>query len=95
MNETFYDANLGRRPEGRAVAMLGYGNQGRAQALNMRDSGVGNVLVGKYPGRELGAGRIRRLLADANKGGRPGGRHLPHAGSRRGTAQPRRSGSLY
>ena len=30
---------------GKTVAVLGYGNQGRAQALNMRDSGV-NVIVG-------------------------------------------------
>jgi ketol-acid reductoisomerase len=30
---------------GKAVAVAGYGNQGRAQALNLRDSGV-NVLVG-------------------------------------------------
>jgi len=29
----------------RTVAVLGYGNQGRSQALNMRDSGV-NVIVG-------------------------------------------------
>src|SRR5436190_16907828 len=40
------DAGLSRRglrPFGRplqAVAILGYGNQGRAQALNLRDSGV-------------------------------------------------------
>ena len=26
--------------EGKTVAILGYGNQGRAQALNLRDSGV-------------------------------------------------------
>jgi ketol-acid reductoisomerase len=31
--------------EGRTVAILGYGNQGRGQALNLRDSGV-NVIVG-------------------------------------------------
>ena len=30
---------------GRTVGVIGYGNQGRAQALNMRDSGV-NVIVG-------------------------------------------------
>lgn len=30
---------------GKTVAILGYGNQGRAQALNLRDSGVG-VIVG-------------------------------------------------
>ncbi len=33
----------------RLVAVLGYGNQGRAQALNLRDSGV-NVIVGLRPG---------------------------------------------
>lgn len=31
--------------EGKTVAILGYGNQGRAQALNLRDSGV-TVIVG-------------------------------------------------
>ena len=30
----------------KTVAILGYGNQGRSQALNMRDSGVKNVIVG-------------------------------------------------
>src|SRR3954466_2895683 len=31
---------------GRKVAVLGYGNQGRAQALNLRDSGVAALVVG-------------------------------------------------
>jgi len=31
--------------EGKTVAILGYGNQGRAQALNLRDSGI-EVIVG-------------------------------------------------
>jgi ketol-acid reductoisomerase len=31
---------------GRKVAILGFGNQGRAQALNLRDSGVGDLVVG-------------------------------------------------
>src|ERR1043166_4715184 len=31
--------------EGRTIAVLGYGNQGRAQALNLRDSGA-QVVVG-------------------------------------------------
>jgi len=30
----------------RTVAIVGYGNQGRAQALNLRDSGVEDVIVG-------------------------------------------------
>jgi len=35
--------------KGKTVAVLGYGSQGRAQALNLRDSGV-KVLVGLRPG---------------------------------------------
>ena len=34
---------------GRTVAIVGYGNQGRAQALNLRDSGVA-VTIGLKPG---------------------------------------------
>ncbi|MFN7172312.1 MAG: ketol-acid reductoisomerase [Fimbriimonadaceae bacterium] len=36
--------------DGWPVAVLGYGNQGRAQALNLRDSGV-PVVIGARPGR--------------------------------------------
>jgi ketol-acid reductoisomerase len=35
--------------KGKTVAVLGYGSQGRAQALNLRDSGV-NVVLGLRPG---------------------------------------------
>jgi ketol-acid reductoisomerase len=35
--------------EGRTVAIIGYGSQGHAHALNLRDSGV-DVVVGLYPG---------------------------------------------
>jgi ketol-acid reductoisomerase len=38
------DANLNAL-EGRRIAVIGYGNQGRAQALNLRDSGL-PVIVG-------------------------------------------------
>jgi ketol-acid reductoisomerase len=31
--------------EGRKIAVIGYGNQGRSQALNLRDSGL-DVMVG-------------------------------------------------
>ena len=44
---------------GRAVAVIGYGNQGRAQALNLRDSGV-RVIVG------LPEGSASRPRADAD-----------------------------
>jgi ketol-acid reductoisomerase len=33
---------------GRRVAIIGYGNQGRAHALNLRDSGI-DVVVGQRP----------------------------------------------
>lgn len=40
------DADVSMAPlAGKTVAVLGFGNQGRAQALNLRDSGV-NVIVG-------------------------------------------------
>lgn len=35
--------------EGKTVAIVGYGSQGHAHSLNLRDSGV-NVVVGLYPG---------------------------------------------
>jgi len=35
--------------EGKTVAIIGYGSQGHAHALNLRDSGV-SVIVGLYPG---------------------------------------------
>ena len=47
MAEIFYDTDADlARLQGRTVAVIGYGVQGRAQALNMRDSGVENVAVG-------------------------------------------------
>jgi len=42
------DADLGRLT-GKTVAIVGYGSQGHAHALNLRDSGC-DVIVGLYPG---------------------------------------------
>src|SRR5260221_11682169 len=62
----------GERLAGRTVAVLGFGNQGSAQALNLRDSGVA-VVVGARPDG-AGAARARahgfevRALADAARG---------------------------
>jgi ketol-acid reductoisomerase len=42
------DANLDLLA-GKTVAIIGYGSQGHAHALNLKDSGV-NVVVGLYPG---------------------------------------------
>ena len=36
--------------KGKKVAIVGYGSQGHAHALNLRDSGVKNVAVGLRPG---------------------------------------------
>lgn len=39
------DADL-RALAGRRLAVIGYGNQGRAQALNLRDSGIRDLVIG-------------------------------------------------
>jgi ketol-acid reductoisomerase len=36
--------------KGKKVAIVGYGSQGHAHALNLRDSGVKDVVVGLRPG---------------------------------------------
>ncbi|MDQ6691447.1 MAG: ketol-acid reductoisomerase [Candidatus Dormibacteraeota bacterium] len=46
--QMFYDSDCPARL-GEKVAILGYGSQGRAHALNLRDSGE-DVTVGLYPG---------------------------------------------
>ena len=49
--KVFSTADLGRdRLDGAIVAVLGYGNQGHAHALNLRDTGT-HVVVGARPGR--------------------------------------------
>src|SRR5258708_24763443 len=52
MAKRFYetDGNLGLL-KGKTVAIIGYGSQGHAHALNLRDSGV-SVIVGLYPGSQ-------------------------------------------
>src|SRR3712207_9133151 len=62
------DADL-KRLEGKKVAVIGYGSQGHAHALNLRDSGV-DVRVGlhegsKSRGRAESAGLPVRSVADA------------------------------
>jgi ketol-acid reductoisomerase len=43
------DADLGNL-SGKTIAVLGYGSQGRGQALNLRDSGL-DVIIGIRPGK--------------------------------------------
>jgi ketol-acid reductoisomerase len=47
------DANLDLL-NGKTVAIIGYGSQGHAHALNLKDSGV-KVIIGLYPGSKSAA----------------------------------------
>ena len=49
-NRIFYQADCDlNKLNGKTVAIIGYGSQGHAHALNLKDSGV-NVVVGLYKG---------------------------------------------
>ncbi len=50
MAKIYYDEDATLEPlSGKTVAILGYGSQGHAHALNLKDSGV-NVIIGLHPG---------------------------------------------
>ena len=64
------DANLDLLGQ-KTVAIVGYGSQGHAHALNLKDSGI-NVIVGLYPGSKSqakaeAAGLTVKNVADAAK----------------------------
>jgi len=72
MAKLFYDTdcNLGLL-DGKTVAIIGYGSQGHAHALNLKESGV-NVIVGLYEGSKSwpiaeAAGLKVMTAADATK----------------------------
>lgn len=46
------DASL-ENIQNKTVGIIGYGNQGRAQAMNMRDSGVGPIIIGSVEDQSL------------------------------------------
>lgn len=70
MVNLYYDKDADPRYlEGKTVAVIGYGSQGHAHALNLRDSGV-NVIVGLHEGsgsraRAEAEGLSVRTVADA------------------------------
>lgn len=47
MTKIYYDqdTNISHLDE-KSIGIIGYGNQGRAQALNIRDSGISDILIG-------------------------------------------------
>jgi ketol-acid reductoisomerase len=49
MAKIFTKTRLTSPTPGKKIAVLGYGSQGHAHALNLRDSGM-DVRVGLYPG---------------------------------------------
>src|SRR5437762_14134058 len=50
---TFADARIAIIKSKR-IAIIGYGNQGEAHALNLRDSGVTNIVIGAREGSASG-----------------------------------------
>jgi len=74
MPRRFYEKDGSLAPlQGKTVAIIGYGSQGHAHALNLRDSGV-NVVVGLYEGSKSkakaeAAGLKVLSVSDAAKAG--------------------------
>ncbi|OIQ55579.1 ketol-acid reductoisomerase [Neomoorella thermoacetica] len=47
MPRYYYDSDADiNHLKDKVISIIGYGNQGRAQALNMRDSGIKNIIIG-------------------------------------------------
>ena len=71
MAKLYYDADADlARLKGKTVAIIGYGSQGHAHALNLRDSGVDVVVglpEGSRPREGAGRGAARDDVADAAK----------------------------
>jgi ketol-acid reductoisomerase len=72
MGRRFYDQDANPAIlHGRNIAMIGYGNQGRAQAMNLRDSGL-HLVVGNvdddYRRRAVDDGFETRDIAEAVRG---------------------------
>jgi ketol-acid reductoisomerase len=72
MVEVFHDKDIDEKIlDGKKVAVIGYGSQGRAQALNMKDSGV-DVIIGLRPGNswekaEADGFKVKRVIDAAEE----------------------------
>lgn len=56
--KAFYDADADLELiRGKRVAVIGYGSQGKTQALNLRDSGVRDIVIGLREGPSVQAAR--------------------------------------
>ena len=73
--------------EGEVIAVIGYGNQGRAQALNMRDSGlevvIGNIGDESYQ-RAVEDGFPTYSIPEAAEKGKHHNAAAPRRGSAKG-----------
>ena len=56
--------------DGKTVAIIGYGSQGHAHALNLKDSGV-DVVVGLRASSRLGRRRARGTASRCCRSSRP------------------------
>src|SRR4028118_1237199 len=73
MAKIYYDADADMGAlQGKTVSVIGYGLQGRGQALCLRDSGV-NVLIGARPGKSMDAAKADGMeVVDAEEAARRG-----------------------
>ena len=70
MAKTYYDQDANWEVmKGKTVAIIGYGSQGHAHALNLKESGV-DVVVGLYEGS-----KSKSQGSDGRRGGQAGGHH--------------------
>ena len=74
------DADLGLL-KGKSIAIIGYGSQGHAHALHLRDSGQ-NVVVGLYKGSKSWARAENKGLAGPRSHHRPRRAVLVRVGGR-------------
>lgn len=59
MKRIWHDADIDRRTlAGKTICIVGYGIQGRAQALNLRDSGLKVIVTGRDGGAGISEARV-------------------------------------